>query len=211
MKSGFFCLVDLRTIFYDNEVQKEGIFLSQIKKITCSALFLAIGFVLPFFTGQIPQIGSMLLPMHIPVFLCGLICGGPYGLVIGLILPVLRSMIFGMPPMFPTAVAMAFELATYGFVIGMVYSHAKWQCIKQLYIALLISMVAGRLVWAAVTCILVGLSNVNAMMLINGALVSAAPGIVVQLILIPLIMVTLDKAKVVPFKKSYTETKECIQ
>lgn len=211
MKSGFFCLVDLRTIFYDNEVQKEGILLSQIKKITCSALFLAIGFVLPFFTGQIPQIGSMLLPMHIPVFLCGLICGGPYGLVIGLILPVLRSMIFGMPPMFPTAVAMAFELATYGFVIGMVYSHAKWQCIKQLYIALLISMVAGRLVWATVTCILVGLSNVNAMMLINGALVSAVPGIVVQLILIPLIMVTLDKAKVIPFKKSYTETKECIQ
>lgn len=185
--------------------------MSPIKKITCSALFLAIGFVLPFFTGQIPQIGSMLLPMHIPVFLCGLICGGPYGLVIGLILPVLRSMVFGMPPMFPTAIAMAFELATYGFVIGRVYSHAKWQCIKQLYIALLISMAAGRIVWAVVTCVLVGLSNVSAMMLINGALLTAIPGIVVQLILIPMIMVTLDKAKVIPFKKSCSQSKECIQ
>ena len=106
---------------------------------------------------------------------------------------------------------MAFELATYGFVIGMVYSHAKWQCIKQLYIALLISMAAGRIVWAVVTCVLVGLSNVSAMMLINGALLTAIPGIVVQLILIPMIMVTLDKAKVIPFKKSCSQSKECIQ
>lgn len=172
-----------------------------IQKLTLSALFLAIGFVLPFFTGQIPQIGSMLLPMHIPVFLCGLLCGWEYGLGIGLILPVLRSLIFGMPPLFPTAIAMAFELATYGGVIGYVYSHAKWQCIKQLYIALFISMIAGRLVWAIATCLLVGLSNVSAMMLINGAVLTAIPGIAVQLILIPMIMATLDKTKVVPFKK----------
>lgn len=172
-----------------------------IQKLTLSALFLAIGFVLPFFTGQIPQIGSMLLPMHIPVFLCGLLCGWEYGLGIGLILPVLRSLIFGMPPLFPTAIAMAFELATYGGVIGYVYSHAKWQCIKQLYIALFISMIAGRLVWSIATCLLVGLSNVSAMMLINGAVLTAIPGIVVQLILIPMIMATLDKTKVVPFKK----------
>ena len=89
----------------------------------------------------------------------------------------------------------------HGGVIGYVYSHAKWQCIKQLYIALFISMVAGRVVWALATCLLVGFTNVSAMMLINGALLSAIPGIVVQLILIPMIMATLDKTKVVPFKK----------
>lgn len=182
-----------------------GDFMSTIKRLTLSSLFLALGFVLPFFTGQIPQIGSMLLPMHIPVFLCGLLCGWQYGLGVGLVLPVLRSLVFGMPPMFPTAISMAFELGTYGLVIGYVYSHAKWQCLKQLYIALLISMICGRIVWAFMTCVLMGLENVTWMMLVEGALLSAIPGIVVQLILIPMIMVSLDKAKVVPFKKTVTK------
>ncbi len=60
----------------------------------------------------------MLLPMHIPVLLCGLICGWKYGILVGFILPLLRHTIFGMPILFPTGIAMAFELATYGFVIG---------------------------------------------------------------------------------------------
>ena len=84
----------------------------------CSWLW---GLVLPFLTGQIPQFGSMLLPMHIPVLLCGFVCGWPFGLVVGLITPVLRSLMFGMPPMFPVAVAMAFELAAYGFMTGLLY------------------------------------------------------------------------------------------
>jgi len=72
-------------------------------------MFIAIGLVLPFFTGQIPQIGRMLLPMHIPVFLCGLICGWKYGLMVGFILPLLRYAVFGMPVIFPNGIAMAFE------------------------------------------------------------------------------------------------------
>ena len=80
----------------------------KIKKLTLSAMFLAIGMILPFFTGQIPRIGNMLLPMHIPVLLCGLICGWQYGAAVGLVLPLLRSMTLGMPPLFPTATAMAF-------------------------------------------------------------------------------------------------------
>ena len=67
------------------------------QKIVLSGMFLAIGFVLPFLTGQIQQIGKMLLPMHIPVLLCGLICGAKYGLSVGLLLPLSRSLIFGMP------------------------------------------------------------------------------------------------------------------
>ena len=95
----------------------------EIKKLTLSAMFLALAFVMPFLTGQIPQVGSMLCPMHIPVLLCGFFCGAPWGLVIGLIAPLLRSVTLGMPPMFPTAFCMAFELAAYGFVAG--YLHNK--------------------------------------------------------------------------------------
>jgi predicted membrane protein len=82
-----------------------------IKSLTLSAMFLAMGLLLPFVTGQIPEIGSMLLPMHIPALLSGVFCGPIWGAAVGLIMPLLRSAIFGMPPIFPTATAMAFELA----------------------------------------------------------------------------------------------------
>ena len=85
-----------------------------VKEIVLAGFFLALGIVLPFLTMQIPSFGSMLLPMHIPVILCGFICGGPLGLIVGFIVPLLRSALFSMPPMFPTAIAMAFELAAYG-------------------------------------------------------------------------------------------------
>lgn len=91
------------------------------KKIVLAGLFIALGIVLPFITMQIPSIGNMLLPMHIPIILCGFICGGPYGLIVGVIVPLLRSVLFGMPALFPNAVAMAFELGTYGFVTGVLY------------------------------------------------------------------------------------------
>ena len=79
-------------------------------------MFLALAYVMPFLTGQIPQVGSMLCPMHIPVLLCGFFCGAPWGLAVGFVAPLLRSFTLGMPPMFPTAFCMAFELAAYGFV-----------------------------------------------------------------------------------------------
>ena len=91
------------------------------KNLTLSGLFLALALLLPFVTGQIPSIGSKLLPMHIPILICGFVCGWQYGLIVGLIAPVFRSMIFGMPPMFPTAVAMTFELAAYGCLAGILY------------------------------------------------------------------------------------------
>ena len=86
------------------------------KKLAYAALFLALCLVLPMLTGQIPRIGSMLLPMHIPVLLCGLVCGWQYGAAVGFVAPLLRSVLFGMPPMYPVAIAMAFELLTYGLV-----------------------------------------------------------------------------------------------
>ena len=83
---------------------------NQIRRLTLTAMFIALGYLLPFLTGQIPQFGAMLSPMHIPALLCGFVCGWQYGLVAGAIMPLLRSATLGMPPMFPTAVAMAFEL-----------------------------------------------------------------------------------------------------
>lgn len=172
-----------------------------IINLTLAAMFMAIGLVLPFLTGQIKQIGSMLLPMHIPVFLCGLICGWQYGLIVGFVLPILRSMVFGMPILFPTGIAMAFELATYGVVIGWLYSHSRWQCVIALYRCMIMAMLAGRLVWGVVRIVLLGINGngFTWQMFIAGAFLNAIPGIILQLILIPAIMVALNRTGLVRF------------
>lgn len=172
-----------------------------IINLTLAAMFMAIGLVLPFLTGQIKQIGSMLLPMHIPVFLCGLICGWQYGLIVGFVLPILRSMVFGMPILFPTGIAMAFELATYGVVIGWLYSHSRWQCVIALYRCMIMAMLAGRLVWGVVQIVLLGINGngFTWQMFIAGAFLNAIPGIILQLILIPAIMVALNRTGLVRF------------
>lgn len=170
--------------------------------IVLSAMFLAIALILPFLTGQIKEFGSMLLPMHIPVMLCGLVCGWQYGLTIGLIAPILRSALFAMPVMFPSAISMAFELATYGVVIGILFQKARWKCIKSLYRCLLISMVAGRVVWGIVQCILLGLgeNGFTISMFISSAIVKALPGIILQLLLVPTVMLMLGRTHLVHIK-----------
>lgn len=170
---------------------------TKVYKLVLSALFLALGIVMPFLTAQIPEIGSMLLPMHIPVLICGFACGWQYGLVVGLVVPVLRSSMYGMPPMFPSAVCMAFELAAYGAVTGFLYGRMK-KNMTSLYIALITAMVAGRVVWGIVRFILAGVSGAafTFPMFIAGAFTSAIPGIVLQLAVIPIVIVGLRKAKV---------------
>lgn len=174
-----------------------------LKKLTLSALFLALGYVLPFLTGQIPQIGSMLLPMHIPVFLCGLICGPFYGLAVGFAVPITRSLLFGMPLLFPNAVAMAFELAAYGFFAGFLFFRARWQCVFSLYRCLVLAMLAGRAVWGIVQTVLLGFSEdpFTLTAFLSGAFLNAIPGILLQLLLIPSIMLALDRTHLVPFRK----------
>ncbi|MFR7992669.1 MAG: ECF transporter S component [Lachnospiraceae bacterium] len=176
-----------------------------IKNLTLAAMFLALGLVLPLLTGQIQVIGNMLLPMHIPVLLCGLICGWQYGGAVGFIMPLLRFAIFAMPPM-PNAISMAFELATYGLVIGWLYGRSKWKCVISLYRSMLIAMIAGRVVWGVVQAMIMGIhgSGFTMQMFMAGAFINAVPGIVLQLILIPAVMVALDRAKLVPFTKKKT-------
>lgn len=178
--------------------------MSSTKKITLSSMFIALGIILPFFTGQLQQFGNMLLPMHLPVFLCSLICGWKYGMVIGFILPFLRFELFGMPILYPIGIAMAFELATYGFVAGFVYEKQNWKCIKSLYKSIIIAMIVGRLVWGLVEVVLLGLGDngFTLSLFITQAILNSIPGIILQLALIPSIMLVLHRTKLMLIKKS---------
>ena len=172
---------------------------TNIKKLVLAALFLAMAMVLPFLTGQIPEVGSMLCPMHIPALLCGFFCGWPWGLAVGVVAPLLRSMIFGMPPMFPVAICMSFELATYGAISGMLYSKLPRKK-SSIYISLVTAMVAGRLVWGLARFFCAGL-DVSAFGLSAfwaGAVTTAIPGIIVQLVLIPVLVMALEKHTALP-------------
>ncbi len=161
-----------------------------IKKLTYGAMFLALGIVLPSITSGIPEIGRALLPMHFPVFFAGLLLGPLYGLLLGILTPLLRSFLFGMPPMLPIALAMAFELGTYGFMIGFLYSRFSEKNWKTTLYSLLISMLSGRIVWGIVDFFLLGLLGKS---LTFSVFLSSLPGILLQLILIPLLMERLEK------------------
>ena len=167
----------------------------QIRRLTYSALYLAIAMVLPFVTGQVPEIGSMLLPMHIPVLLCGMLCGWKYGLAVGFIAPLLRSATFGMPPMIPTAFAMTFELTVYGGMSGWLRQILPGKA-GFIYIALLVSMIAGRIAWGIVRLFLAGLavSEFSWKLFLTGAISEAIPGIVLQLAIIPVLVIAMEKA-----------------
>ena len=165
---------------------------SPVRKLTYSALFLALAMVLPFLTGQIPEIGSMLCPMHLPALLCGFMCGWPWGLAVGFISPLLRSM-SGMPPIW-IAIPMAFEMATYGAIAGLLYRRLPktgWR----IYASLISAMVAGRLVWGLVKFLLAGLQGTefSLALFLSGAVTTAIPGIILQLILIPILVVVMER------------------
>ena len=167
-----------------------------VLKLTYAGVCLALCLVLPFLTGQIPQIGSKLLPMHIPVLLCGFLCGPVWGLAVGLIAPILRSLLFGMPPLFPTAAAMAFELAAYGLLAGLFYKLLPKKT-PFLYVALILAMIGGRLVWGLAMTVLMSLSGKSFTLAAfwAGAFANAWPGIILQLLLIPPLVAALKKAK----------------
>lgn len=169
---------------------------SKIQKLTLSAMFLAIGLVLPLLTGQIKTIGNMLQPMHIPVMLCGVVCGWGYGAAVGFTMPILRSMIFSMPKIYPNAVAMAFELMTYGLVIGVMYKLLPKKNFS-IYIALITAMLLGRTVWGIVYSSMLAFSGsvMTWKMFTTSAFLNSIPGIILQFILVPLLVIFLRKHK----------------
>jgi len=166
-----------------------------VQNLVLAALFLSLGLILPFFTGGIPAIGARLLPMHIPVLICGIMLGPKYGAMIGLMLPLTRFFMIGMPPLMPTAVSMTFELAAYGGIIGLLYAKLPKKPVF-LYISLIGAMLAGRVVWAAARMVLLGLADTpfSFEIFLAGAFVNAVPGIIVQIILIPILILALKRA-----------------
>lgn len=168
---------------------------NNVKYMTSAAICLALCMILPMITGSIPTIGNMISPMHIPVLLAGYIAGPWWALVVGLVAPVLRSSIFGMPPLFPTAIAMSLELATYGLVSGLLYSKLKKNT-ANIYVSLILAMLAGRIVWGMAMAILMGVSGgtFTFAAFIAGAFTKAIPGIIIHIVLIPFIVMALRKA-----------------
>lgn len=195
--------------FYAQSILQTGdLYMNNTKKLIWGAFFVALGLILPFFTGQIPEIGNKLLPMHIPVLICGFVCGWKYGLLVGFITPLFRSMLFGMPPLL-TALGMAFELAAYGAVTGALYnrlSKSKWR----IYISLFAAMIIGRIVWGIVSVVIYGVSGADFtwQIFLASSLLNAIPGIILQIVVVPMLMLAFEKTGVVNINEEY-HTRTC--
>ena len=164
----------------------------KIKDMSLSAMFIALGIVLPFVTMNIPEIGNMLLPMHIPVLLSGFILGPVYGMIVGFVTPLLRSIMFGAPIFYPKAIVMSFELLTYGLISGLFYHiiFNRRSKLINIYISLILAMIFGRVTYGIVQSI-IGLVNMNEFtfkVFVTEAIINAIPGIIIQLIIIPIII-----------------------
>jgi thiamine transporter ThiT len=171
---------------------------NHVRTMVLAAMCVAIGIFLPFLTGQIPEIGSRICPMHIPILLCGFMCGWQYGLVAGFITPLLRSALFGMPPIMPVGLAMAFELAAYGLFTGIFYRLLPKKG-AYVYVTLIVSMLLGRVVWGVADAIILGATggSLTFAAFIAGGFTNAIPGIILHIAIIPPIVLALKKAKVI--------------
>ena len=163
------------------------------EKIAVTGMLLALGILLPFATSHgfgIP--GTVLLPMHIPVLLCGFVCGPVYGGVCGLVLPVLNSFLTGMPTMYPMMPIMAGELLTYGVVSGLLYRKTKLKKVKfGIYPALLGAMVSGRVVYGLIFQLLLLVSGQLKALTVGAAIITGVPGILIQFLLLPPVILAL--------------------
>lgn len=167
---------------------------NNVKNIVFSALCLAIGIIIPIYFHMLGSgFGSVFLPLHIPVLICGLICGWGYGGAVGLMLPLICSTLTGMPPVYPVAVAMMFELCAYGIISGLL--HKKYN----VYISLFGAMLGGRIVSGIAYTVLLGFAGKSYSFptFIISSFVTALPGIVIQILLIPVLVKVLTQAKII--------------
>ena len=171
---------------------------NHIKNLVLSALCLAIAMYLPFLTGQIQTIGNMLCPMHLTVFMSPYMCGWKWAAAVGFVSPFIRYSAFGMPPIMPVGIGMAFEMLTYGLVAGILYKVLPKKTVN-IYVSLIISMIAGRIVWGITRLVIAGVvaDQFTWQMFVSGAVLTAVPGIILHIILIPIIVIALKKAKLI--------------
>ena len=171
--------------------------LTPVKKLVFTAVCAALCLVLPMAFHTVPNAGTIFLPMHIPVLLCGLICGWPYGGVCGLIGPLLSSLVTGMPPaaMLPS---MMVECCAYGFVTGLLMNIVRTKvAVADLYISLVSAMVVGRGV-AGFAKAWIFTPGVAPFAWVTTSLIAGIPGIVIQLVLMPMVVFALTRAKLIP-------------
>ena len=176
---------------------------SGLYSLLVTAILLAVGIVLPFLTGNVQVLGQAISPLHIPVLICGLTCGWCWGMGLGIVLPLLRSVLFGMPPLVPVAIPMAFEMAAYGALCGLLYPMLSKKMSKTCWamlIAMVIAMLAGRLVGGAAKAVVMGIQG-NAYTFpafVTAYFVNTAVGAVIHLLVVPLVVTALEKARLSP-------------
>ncbi len=174
--------------------------MNHTKNLIMTALCIALGIVLPIAFHSIPNAGSIFLPMHIPVLLCGLICGPYYGLACGVLSPLLSSLITGMPPM-GFLPAMLCELAVYGLVSGLLLRVIKTKySVANLYLSLTGAMICGRITYGILNSLIFRAGEYSMQIWLTTAFVTSIPGIIIQLIVIPILVFSLRKARLVDYE-----------
>lgn len=164
------------------------------KQLVLTALFIAIGVVLPQAFHMVPNAGSVILPMHIPVLISGYAVGPFFGLLCGILTPVLSNLIFGMPPA-PVLPGMICELAVYGLMTGIFNKIIKIKNdYAKAYAVLILAMLCGRVTYGILNTLIFRAGSYSLNAWISAAFVTAIPGIIIQLVLIPLLVVRLKKA-----------------
>ena len=173
--------------------------MTSVKKLVFTAVCAALCVVLPMAFHAVPNGGTVFLPMHIPVLLCGLICGWPYGGVCGLVGPLLSSLLTGMPPA-AVLPSMMVECGTYGFVTGLMMRYVRTgRPTADLYISMVTAMILGRTV-AGLAKALIFTPGTAPFAWVTTSLVAGIPGIVIQLILMPAVLYALTKARLIPVR-----------
>lgn len=167
--------------------------MNKTKKLTLTAMCLALGVILPQAFHMIPNAGNIFLPMHIPVLICGFICGPFYGLTVGIITPCLSHIIFSMPPAMILG-QMIVELGVYGLCTGLLNQIITINNeLLKYYLVLIISMVVGRITYGICNALLFKAGNYSLSIWLSAAFIKGLPGIIIQLVLIPTIVKTIKK------------------
>lgn len=174
--------------------------MTAIKKSMITAVCIALCVVLPMAFHSIPNAGTLLSPMHLPVLLCGLVCGWPFGLLCGLAGPILSSLITGMPPM-AYLPSMLIELAIYGLVAGLLMQllHTG-RLFADLYVSLAAAMLAGRMIAGIAKALIFAQGSYSIGVWATSYFVSCLPAIIIQLALLPALCIALEKARLIPVR-----------
>ena len=167
---------------------------NQTVNLVMTGLCIAIGIVLPMAFHSVPNAGSVILPMHIPVLLCGLICGPIYGLASGILTPALSSLLTQMPPM-AYLPSMLCELAIYGLVAGLAIRLIRTKSnVAKVYLSLVAAMLCGRVIYGVVNALIFQAGRYSMELWLTASFVTALPGIIIQLVAIPVLVLLLQKA-----------------